>query len=66
MRLQQLSAKEKDPPSRRVFIPKKLYLMKKIITFKLSVQKYCQMNSQHQRFSLKKVKSAYWVIDNSV
>jgi hypothetical protein len=44
MRLQQLSAKEKDPPSRRVFIPKKLYLMKKIITFKLSVQKYCQMN----------------------
>ena len=24
---------EKDSPSRRVFIPKKLYLMKKIITF---------------------------------
>jgi hypothetical protein len=33
---------EKDSPSRRVFVPKKLYLMKKIITFKMSVQKYCQ------------------------
>ena len=46
----------KDPPSRRVFSSKKLYLMKKIITFKLSVQNYCQIHIPASCFALKKVK----------
>lgn len=51
----------KDPPSRRVFGSKKLYLMKKIITFKLSVQNYCQIHIPASCFALKKVKPSLLV-----
>ena len=52
----------KDPPSRRVFSSKKLYLMKKIITFKLSVQNYCQIHIPASCFALKKVKPTLHVL----